>query len=83
MVLILKVSKKVLNFIADSIESYLDIREELLISDTTPEELEKQLKKGRKLIKKIRKGDMSVFNEDVLSEELPKIEELMRRQERS
>lgn len=79
----MKVSKKVLNFIADSIESYLDIREELLISDTTPEELEKQLKKGRKLIKKIRKGDMSVFNEDVLSEELPKIEELMRRQERS
>ena len=61
----------------------MDIREELLISDTTPEELEKQLKKGRKLIKKIRKGDMSVFNEDVLSEELPKIEELMRRQERS
>lgn len=79
----MKVGKKVLNFIADSIESYLDIREELLISDTTPEELEKQLKKGRKLIKKIRKGDMSVFNEDVLSEELPKIEELMRRQERS
>lgn len=79
----MKVSKKVLNFIADSIESYLDIREELLISDTTSEELEKQLKKGRKLIKKIRKGDMSVFNEDVLSEELPKIEELMRRQERS
>ena len=40
----MKVSKKLLNFIADSLESYIDVREELLISEISPEELEKQLK---------------------------------------
>ena len=79
----MKVSKKLLNFIADSLESYIDVREELLISEISPEELEKQLKKGRKLVKKIRKGDMSVFNEEVLEDELPDLEALMRRNQKS
>ena len=79
----MKVSKKLLNFIADSLESYIDVREELLISGISPEELEKQLKKGRKLVKKIRKGDMSVFNEEVLEDELPVLEDLMRRNQNS
>lgn len=79
----MKVSKKLLNFIADSLESYIDVREELLISEISPEELEKQLKKGRKLVKKIRKGDMSVFNEEVLEDELPVLEDLMRRNQNS
>jgi hypothetical protein len=79
----MKVSKKLLNFIADSLESYIDVREELLISEISPEELEKQLKKGRKLVKKIRKGDMSVFNEEVLEDELPALEDLMRRNQNS
>ena len=79
----MKVSKKLLNFIADSFESYIDVREELLISEISPEELEKQLKKGRKLVKKIRKGDMSVFNEEVLEDELPALEDLMRRNQNS
>ena len=79
----MKVSKKLLNFIADSLESYIDVREELLISEISPEELEKQLKKGRKLVKKIRKGDMSVFNEEVLENELPALEDLMRRNQNS
>lgn len=79
----MKVSKKLLNFIADSLESYIDVREELLISEISPEELEKQLKKGRKLVKKIRKGDMSVFNEEVLEDELPALEDLMWRNQNS
>ena len=79
----MKVSKKLLNFIADSLESYIDVREEILISEISPEELEKQLKKGRKLVKKIRKGDMSVFNEEVLEDELPALEDLMRRNQNS
>ena len=79
----MKVSKKLLNFIADSLESYIDVREELLIYEISPEELEKQLKKGRKLVKKIRKGDMSVFNEEVLEDELPVLEDLMRRNQNS
>ena len=79
----MKVSKKLLNFIADSLESYIDVREELLISEISPEELEKQLKKGRKLVKKIRKGDMSVFNEEVLEDELPALKDLMRRNQNS
>lgn len=67
-------SKDLRNYIADCIERYIDIREQCLISDTNRDEYEEEMKKARKLVKKIRKGDMEVFNMEVLEEELPKIE---------
>lgn len=70
----MKLSKEIRTFIADSIEKYVDLREQCLISEVDPDTLEKQLKKSRKLISKIRKGDMSVFNEEMLRKKLPDIE---------
>lgn len=74
----MKLNKQLRNFIADGLESYIDIREQCLISEVSPEKEEKQIKKMRKLIRKIRKGDMSVFNMERLEEELPRLENDMR-----
>lgn len=70
----MKLSKSMRTFIADGLESYMDIREQCLISEVPPETEDKQIKKMKKLIRKIRKGDMSVFNMERLEEELPRLE---------
>ena len=70
----MKLSKDLRNFIADSLERYVNLREQCLISEIDPETLDRQLKKSRKLISKIRKGDMNVFNEKMLEKKLPDLE---------
>ena len=54
--------------IADSLEGYIDYIETFVIfSGITEKEWEKNIKTVKKLIKKLRKGNPSVFNIDELN----------------
>lgn len=77
-----KLPKKIREYIADSLADYLDVRTQLLISNEPESVRDENIKKMKKLIKKIRKGDMSVFNEEMLEERLPELERNALRSER-
>ena len=78
----MKLTKDIRDTIADRLQWYLEIREQCIISAVSEKTADKQLKKMKKLIQKIRKGDMSVFNEKKLEEELPNIIKFKEQQER-
>ncbi len=63
--------RKLMLNIAESIEGYLDYMETYaIIEGISEEEWEKNMKIGKKLIKKLRKGDPSVFDIPTLNEVL-------------
>ena len=60
------VSQKDMRKLADNIEAYIDILEEIMIIpkdiiDDCKKDIDEALKRTRKLIKKLRNGDRSVF----------------------
>lgn len=63
--------RKLMNDIADSIQGYIEYIETYAIFEGTTEiEWEKNMKQVKKLIKKLRKGDPSVFDISTLNEVL-------------
>ena len=60
------VSVKDMKKLADNIEAYIDILQEIMIIpkeiiDDCKKDIDESLERTRKLIKKLRKGDRSVF----------------------
>lgn len=58
-----------MEFLADHIEEYLELLEEVMIipdeiMDDHGDEIEEGIKRTKKLIKKLRKGDRSVFKDE-------------------
>ena len=63
--------RKLMNEIADSIQGYIDYIETYAIFEgTTESEWDKNMEIAKKLIKKLRKGDPSVFDIPTLNEVL-------------
>ena len=62
------ITKEDMNRLADSIEDYLNLLEEIMvipkeIIDECEDDINEGIKRSRKLIKKLRKGDKSVFKD--------------------
>lgn len=62
------ISKEDMNRLADSIEDYLNFLEEIMvipkeIIDECAEDIHEGIKRSKKLIKKLRNGDKSVFKD--------------------
>lgn len=63
--------RKMMKELADSIKGYIKYMEVYVIFEgVTEDEWKKNMKVAKKLIKKLKKGDPSVFNIDVLNEML-------------
>ena len=61
--------KKKMSKIADSLEEYLSyIKTYIIFNNMTEDEYNEHIATAEKLIKKLRKGDPSVFNIDELNE---------------
>lgn len=62
------ISKEDMNRLADAIENYINLLEEIMIIpeeiiDECGDDVEEGIKRSKKLIKKLRNGDKSVFKD--------------------
>lgn len=69
-------SERALNYIADSIQGYVDLVQiSMILNDVTPEEYDKAMKTIKKTVKKLKKGDTKgIFDNEVLSHFADRIE---------
>lgn len=72
-------SREAKNYIADSLENYVDLMDTCILRSINDEEkFNKACKKVRKVIKRLRKGKEDMFRLDVLDDHRDEIEEAAR-----